>query len=799
MTRPERITLSIEKMIKQSLTLAALSVFAGLILHRAVSETTPKPLGPDASPAVFSAARAKAVLAELARSPRPAGSAENARARDRILDILRRLHVEATVQEGLGIRSVVPGYFAGGRARNIVARISGRDPGRDALLVVGHYDSVTTGPGAGDDMSSCAAMLETIRALQHSRTKFRNDIIFLFSDAEEGGLVGASSFAALHPWRTRVKFVVNFEARGVSGPSSLFETNGRNLHLVRGYAEKAPDPSGTSLANAVYDLMPNDTDFSVFKQAGYRGLNFAFVGGVQNYHTRLDTADAVDSGTMQHHGDNMESVVRHFADADLNQTSTDDAVYFPLWPGRLVLYSQNAATWFIVFTCVGTFLFLQWTIYRGRTVTSVLRAAGIVPFFAASAAITLWFLLRLDASFHPGRTFLAFGEPYNSMWYRCVLTFATLLVFEILIFHLLQRTSLEVILAGVSIWWLVFLALAQFFLPGAAYAFLWPLFFALGAGVVFVRSSAFRESSPGRLWVRIVVLLLAIPTALFAVDMTRGLLTGLSIRAGALTAGVLCFHLLLLTPVFILIRSVVGGWFRMGLVAGTLISVAALFATSGYSERQPVQNSIGYALHADTGTSLWISCDPKPDSWTRQYFQEHEVHRALTEFFPALPNCIVHSGLPMAAPAPRLSLAAPEAVKTDERLTHLERIVRLRIRSPRNAPVLWITLRKKGIRRVRLDGRELTNPPASKLAHRLIARTVDLETYMGIRLQAMDRPVELEVHLDAGTRLEMHLADQDWNLETMPGFRPRPAHSMPSATAFLWPPESTTVARIYSF
>lgn len=785
-------------MYKKAAAITAFALFTGFILYRVLSEGTPQPLGADAPVSSFSSARAKTLLADLARAPRPAGSPENARARQRILEILRGLSVEASVQEGLGVRSVVPGYFAGGHARNIVARIPGQNPG-DALLIVGHYDSVTTGPGAGDDMSSCAAMLETIRAVSRTPGKFRNDVIFLFSDAEEGGLVGASLFAALHPWRARVKFVVNFEARGVSGPSSLFETSGHNLSMVRGYVKHAPFPAGTSFAGAVYDLMPNDTDFSVFKQAGYRGLNFAFVGGVQNYHTRLDTADAVDAATMQHHGDNMLTVVRYFANADLNQTTTDDAVYFPIWPGHIALYSQRASAWVSVLASVVTILFVAWTYHRRRTISGVLRSIWLLALVAGFIGIAVWLLLRFDAFVHPGRTFLAFGEPYNSNWYRSLFAFSTLLLFELLSVRFLTGYAMEVVAAGAALWWLVLLAVVQAFLPGASYAIAWPLIFALGAFFSYAGGRRYGESDPVRLRVRIGLLILALPVALLTVDTVRGILMGLSIRAGAVAAVILTFHLALLLPVFSLARSIFGGFFRGGLIAGAAVSLIGISATSRFSEREPVQTSIGYALHADTRESIWMSCDPQADAWTSKYFQGKESHQVLTQFFPALPNCIVHSGTPIAAPAPRIPLAHPEAVKIEERVTAKDRTVRLRIRSLRGAPILWITLRKKGLQGIRLDGGELTDPPTSKLAHRLIARTVDLQTFTGIRLQAMDRPIELEVRLDAGVLLEIHLADQDTNLAAMPGFIPRPSDSMPSASAFLWPPESTTVAKKYIF
>ena len=43
-----------------------------------------------------------------------------------------------------------------------------------------------------------------------------------------------------------------------------------------------------SLYYFIYKLLPNDTDFTVFKAAGYEGLNFALIGDVERYHTPQD-------------------------------------------------------------------------------------------------------------------------------------------------------------------------------------------------------------------------------------------------------------------------------------------------------------------------------------------------------------------------------------------------------------------------------------------------------------------------------------------------------------------------------
>ena len=49
---------------------------------------------------------------------------------------------------------------------------------------------------------------------------------------------------AEHPWADDVAIVFNFEARGNSGPSCMFETNDLNHNVVNLFAQHAPHPRG---------------------------------------------------------------------------------------------------------------------------------------------------------------------------------------------------------------------------------------------------------------------------------------------------------------------------------------------------------------------------------------------------------------------------------------------------------------------------------------------------------------------------------------------------------------------------
>src|SRR5690606_39231039 len=114
--------------------------------------------------------------------------------------------------------------------------------------------------------SGVATILEGVRAFLESGERPKNDIIILFSDAEELGLNGADLFVREHPWAKEVGLVLNFEARGSGGPSyMLIETNRGNAKLIEGFSRAGVQyPVANSLVYSVYKMLPNDTDLTVF-------------------------------------------------------------------------------------------------------------------------------------------------------------------------------------------------------------------------------------------------------------------------------------------------------------------------------------------------------------------------------------------------------------------------------------------------------------------------------------------------------------------------------------------------------
>jgi acetylornithine deacetylase/succinyl-diaminopimelate desuccinylase-like protein len=135
-----------------------------------VSQQPPDSLPASAPLAEFSAERAFRHVEALAREPRPVGTAAHERARKYIVGELQALGLSPQIQETTVVDSksaVDPKMVVAGTVQNVIARLAGTG-GNKAILLVSHYDSVATGPGASDDGSGWRRCSN--RALSQGRT-----------------------------------------------------------------------------------------------------------------------------------------------------------------------------------------------------------------------------------------------------------------------------------------------------------------------------------------------------------------------------------------------------------------------------------------------------------------------------------------------------------------------------------------------------------------------------------------------------------------------------------------------------
>ena len=350
----------------------AAGFLCGAIALTLYSMNPPAAVGRDAPPTEFSSARALEHLRVIAQRPHPVGSAEHRAVFDYLVREVSRLHAPPDVQTapagdgGAGAGAAPP-------PRNIAARLVGSEPGGRALMLSAHYDSVPGSPGASDDGSGVVTLLETLRALK-AGPPLKNDVIFLFTDGEESGLLGAKAFVAEHAWAKDVGLALNFEARGSGGPVFMFETSRPNGGLVKEFSRAAPRPFTNSLMSEVYKLLGNDTDLTVFKRAGLAGMNFAYVGEAANYHSPRDDVSRISERSVQHHGTYALSLSRHFGNLDLRNIEAPDLVYFDVLGRKVFSYPQ---TW-----------------NRSLTVALLLLAAGVAALGLRAGRLSLSGVVR---------------------------------------------------------------------------------------------------------------------------------------------------------------------------------------------------------------------------------------------------------------------------------------------------------------------------------------------------------------------------------------------------------------------
>ena len=744
------------------------SFVIGVMILALIELTPPRGAGAAAAPSEFSAARALENVELIAARPRPIGSSAHEEVRAALSRQLSDLGLTPQTQRSVAVSRLRNNLIYAGTVANVAARLKGTE-GKDALMLAAHYDSTPTGPGASDDATGVATLLETARALR-AGPPLRNDVIFLFTDAEETGLLGARAFVNEHPWAKDVRLAMNFEARGNSGPSIMFETSPGNRTLVGGFAEAVSDMTASSLTYDVYRLLPNDTDFSVFKAAKIAGLNFAFIDGVTHYHSSLDTPGQVDERSLQHQGDQALALSRYFGDRDLTTPKTSDAVYFDILGRALVHYPTVLA---VPLSVLGALLFAA-TIYTGRKRYpamkwgGLLRAIGVIfstLVVTPLATSAVWWLVTRAQIGRDG------GLPemrYHSGWYLLGVVVTALSVHLALVARFGRKVEVRTLAAAAAFWWVIASLLCSLFLPGGSYLFLWPLLFHL-AGLYL---SLGRDEWPaGDLKAAVVSVITASPLALLWPPIIYLIFSAVGFDAIALVAlmvtlvaGLLCLSL----------PSVVApdGWRAPGVAA--LIGGALLIFSLSVTRpdlAHPKSDHLFYAMNATTGKAVWASGDERPDEWTSQYLRRGAERQRLTEYLPWRGETYLSGQAPDASlPAPELSLLGEERLEG-------ARILKLRARSLRNAPLMTLVLEPGAVvEAAAINGREvsLRNPAAGD----------NIGQHWRLSYYALPpEGIDLTLQVKQLGPVNIYVTDQSYGLPAVPGadYTPRPPNLMPSA------------------
>jgi hypothetical protein len=667
---------------------AGLLVLALAWLLAAVQSVPPEAKAKEVPLTEFSGHRARGVLRDLIGdgAPHPVGSPAGARVRERILAHLRWLGYTPEVEEDFACGP----HGACARVRNVLARLPGAEPGKVKLrtgkkvLLMAHYDSVPAGPGAGDDLAGVAAVLEIARVLKSGPT-LRHGVIFLLDDGEEAGLLGARAFVERSPAMREVGAVVNLEARGTSGPSLMFESSGPDAWTVSRFAQWAPRPFASSLFATVYRYLPNDTDLTVFQGRGVPGLNFAFVGDPAQYHTPLDRLQNLSPASLQHHGDNALAAVRGLAESSrLARPPAGRAVFFDFLRRTVVSWPAGLSPW-LGLLALGLTLAAAALARRRGSVSWGGAALGLaVPPAALLLTLAAAFGLQaLLAGVFPS-SWVARPLPAKAAFW--LLALAVTLWAAVL---LTRRHGFGGAWTGIWILWSLAGLVLGMILPGLSYLFVVPALVAGLAGLLGLGrplATVLPALAAGLIW---------FPVLIFLYDALG--LTGLLAAA------------VLLALVFATLAPLVavagpGGrrWLPLGIALAAVVFAASALVSPPYSPDSPQALSVQLHHDADAGATRWLLRGGPP--YPPGLLAAAGFGGRPAVAFPWSPP----SPRALAAPAPPLAVSAPELVVMEQRLAGGKRHLRLRLSSPRGAPIGTVYVPESAeLESIEIDGRSV--------------------------------------------------------------------------------------------
>ncbi|SHF87742.1 Peptidase family M28 [Flavobacterium fluvii] len=704
----------------------------------------------DAPLSEFSTKRALEQVKNISQKPHFVGSQNHDVVANYLVKELQNMGLQTSIQEGYSFSD----WGTLTKCKNILARIKGSNNGK-ALLLLSHYDSAphSYSKGASDAGSGVATILESVRAFVYNKKQPKTDIIILFSDAEELGLNGAALFVTQHNWAKEVGLVLNFEARGSSGPSyMLMETNAGNAGLVKEFAAaNAQYPVSNSLMYSVYKMLPNDTDLTVFREQGnIQGYNFAFIDGHYNYHTEQDDLNHLDKNTLAHQGKYLMPLLDYFSNADLNSTqATEDDVYFSI-PFTFISYPFSWVLPMVILAFV-LLLFLLFLGFAKRILSFPEIGKGFIPFLGSliTAGLITFLGWKLLLLLYPQYNDLLNGFTYNGHDYIAAFTLLTLSI----CFAFYQRFSAKKVTLNHYVaplfLWILINGLLAFFLKGAGFLII-PAF----AGLLMLASFVLTQRSK---W--ILNLFLSIPALLLIAPFIQMFPIGLGLKILFGSAILTVFTFGLLLPVF-------GSFVRKGMSSVILLVLAICFFAkahyySGYELGKAKSNSLVYILDADKNKATWATYDTNLDEWTKNYLgQNPRDAKALSSI--SLPSKY-KTGFTFTADAPIKALSRPIVEFLKDSVVGANRYLKIRITPTRKVNRYDVFAHEAlVIQNFKANGLSLLGQKGSKYERK--GKKL-LSYYVVDQL-----PLEIEFSVAASSVLDLDLMESSFDLMNNPLF-----------------------------
>jgi len=718
----------------------------------------------------FDTQKALVQVKKMAQHPHYVGSAHHEQVANYLTAELKKLGLQPQYQTGITLTdwgNLVP-------SKNIIARIPGTANTEKALLLLAHYDSAphSYSHGASDDASGVATILEGVRAFLHQKTAHKNDIIILFTDAEELGLNGAALFVTQHAWAKEVGLALNFEARGSSGPSyMLMEVNQGNSQMIQAFSQSNPlFPVTNSLLYSIYKMLPNDTDLTVFReQEAIQGFNFAFIDNHFNYHTAQDDYAHLNPNTIAHQGSYLMPLLHYFSNSDLTTLeSAEDEVYFSL-PFVLVHYpfSWNYVLCGLAF---GLFILLVFIGLGKRILDFPEIGKGFLRFFgllilAGGGSYLIWLALKTAYPFSD----ILQGFPYNGHWYiGAIILLSFVFAFLIYATATTVKSTYNYFIAPLFVR-LVLQFLIAASLPGAGF-FILPLFGSLLMLGYFVITQ-----KTNLVW----NLACSMPAILIYSPFIVVFPIGLGLKMLPVTAVFTAFVFGLVLPVFLAFERKT----LWGVGAIVLMGVGVLMAhnKSTYEAGKAKPNSLVYIYDAETKKAVYTTYDSQVDHWTKMYLGNHPAPAKAINHLPLYSK--YHSKFTYENQAPRMALQLPTVVFEKDSMGANYRYVQISITPNRKVnrydvfaseQLSFYNFKANGASLIQAKGASLLGQKGSQYPR----NGQKLLSYYVVD----NKPLVLSFQLLKSAQLDLDLLESSFDLLSNPQLKikPRPHWMMPT-------------------
>jgi hypothetical protein len=587
------------------LRLALGALVLALVAFVTVHAIAPPAARPASAPETeFSAQRALVHVAAIAKAPHPVGTPAHEEVRAYLLRALGDLALEVRVQETDAVLKAAAVTHAA-HLKNVIARLRGSGPaGSPAVMLAAHYDSVPQSRGASDDGSGVATLLETARALK-AGPPLKNDVVFLFTDAEEVSACGALAFTdeelAQHP----IGVAMNFEARGTRGAVALYDTSASNGALIEAIARVAPRVVSTSVLGSLARILPNDSDATIWKRARIPTYAFAYVDHLYQYHHYTDSVEALDPASLQHDGDYALPLARYFGDAALPLRDDAGVAYFDVLGRFVVAYPAGVARVLAFVTLLVVLALTERARRAGKLeALGVLRGALVGVLALGLATLGGW-LAHFVVGHIVDPIVLAAHPDVAAVSGALLGTAAFLVPYA----RPLSGTQENAVFGGLAVWALALLGTGAV-APAASFVFQWPLLFAAGATALWQRPEGDGRADG--------VPLFLVPAAFFWSYLAYTVFVMVGGRAPELVALTVALPLLLALPLVARVGRVMTRVVAIGCAAAGLLLAVAGGVSVKASPDLPRPDHLTYVVDPKRHTGRWTTTDETPDAFVAQ-------------------------------------------------------------------------------------------------------------------------------------------------------------------------------------